>query len=288
VDGFCRASSEAVPEGPEIRRAADRVAAAVEGRRARRVFFAFDRLKRFEAKLQGRRVRRVEARGKACLVHFAGGWTVYSHNQLYGRWFVRPDSRRPRTGRSLRFAVSTSERSALLYSASDIEVLRADELESHPYLARLGPDPLLSTTTADVVRAHLDTRRFQRRSLATLLLDQSFLAGVGNYLRSEILYFSRLHPRRRPAEPGQPEASRLALAVLTIPRRSYRSGGVTVPPRLAARLRRQGLARPAYRHAVFGREGRPCWWCATPVERRELAGRRLYLCPTCQPREGSA
>ena len=107
-----------MPEGPEIRRAADRVAAALEGRVADDVFFAFDELKRFESRLAGRQVSEVTSRGKAMLTRFDGGLTVYSHNQLYGRWYVVRRGRLPRTRRQLRFAVTAGDRRALLYSAS--------------------------------------------------------------------------------------------------------------------------------------------------------------------------
>ena len=61
-----------MPEGPEIRRAADRVAAALEGRIAEEVFFAFERLKRFERELTGQRIDSVTTRGKGMLTRFAG------------------------------------------------------------------------------------------------------------------------------------------------------------------------------------------------------------------------
>ena len=78
-----------MPEGPEIRLAADEVAAAVAGQVAVEVFFAFDHLKFFEPVLSGEMVTTVEAHGKAMLTRFANGLNIYSHNQLYGQWMVR-------------------------------------------------------------------------------------------------------------------------------------------------------------------------------------------------------
>ena len=271
-----------MPEGPEIRRAVDRIASAVAGKTARSVEFAFERLKQHEGELSGRSIRAVEARGKAVLVRFAGGRTIYSHNQLYGRWFVRPAGELPATRRSLRLAIHTHERSALLYSASEIEVLADGELEDHPYLARLGPDPLDASLKPATVARRAGEERFRRRSFAALLLDQGFLAGIGNYLRSEILFFSALHPRRRPVDCTPAELARFARAALTVTRRSYRTGGITTPRRQAASLRRQGLPRREYRHAVFGRGG-ACRSCKTPILEQPLTGRRAYFCPTCQP-----
>ena len=272
-----------MPEGPEIRRAVDQLGAAIAGKTARRVRFAFPQLEPHEEALSGRRIRAVEARGKAVLVRFAGGRNIYSHNQLYGRWFVRPAGKLPKTRRSLRLAIHTRDRSALLYSASEIEVLADDELAEHAYLGRLGPDLLDPEVKPSRVAGRAADARFARRGFASLLLDQGFLAGVGNYLRSEILFFAGLHPRLRPGDCSRAELVRFGRAALTVTRRSYRTAGITNPERRAAALRRRGLPRREYRHAVFGREGRPCWACRAAVIRLPLAGRRAYYCPGCQP-----
>ena len=112
-----------MPEGPEILRAADQVARAIAGRVATHVEFGLPKLVRHGPALSGRRVEAVEARGKALLLHFAGGTSVYTHNQLYGRWYVVKPERMPRTNRELRLAIHARDAWALLYSASEIEVL---------------------------------------------------------------------------------------------------------------------------------------------------------------------
>ena len=175
-----------MPEGPEIRIVADRIASAIEGEVADEVYFAFDVLKPRQSALRGTRVRRVEPRGKALLIRFEDGPTMYSHNHLYGRWFIRERGLLPRTRRQLRAAIHTERTSALLYSASEIDVLDDDGLVTHPYLSRLGLDLLAPGTTPSLVRLRLEDDRFERRMLGGLLLDQGFLGGVGNYLRSEI------------------------------------------------------------------------------------------------------
>ena len=124
--------------------------------------------------------------------------------------------------------------------------------------------------------------RFRRRGLAALLLDQGFLGGIGNYLRSEILFVAGIDPRRRPADCSGGELLRFGRSALTVTRRSYRTAGITNPRPRAAALRRRGLPRREYRHAVFGRRG-PCRVCATAIVKLALAGRRAYFCPVCQP-----
>ena len=77
-----------MPEGPEIRLAADKVAEAVVGRPTTAVFFAFDVLKPYETQLTGVTVTAVDTYGKAMVTRFANGLAIYSHNQLYGIWQV--------------------------------------------------------------------------------------------------------------------------------------------------------------------------------------------------------
>ena len=112
-----------MPEGPEIRLVADRLEAALGGQIVEEVYFGLPRLQAFSESLQGRRVTCVESRGKALLTRFDSGLTLYSHNQLYGRWYVEPRGKLPRTNRNLRVGLHTATRSALLYSASEIAVL---------------------------------------------------------------------------------------------------------------------------------------------------------------------
>jgi len=115
-----------MPEGPEMRRAADELGRVLTGRVARQVWFKFAQLASSGRRLSGRRVRGVEARGKALILHFAGGSSVYTHNQLYGKWLVGPAGERPETARDLRLVIETREHAALLYSASEIAVLPLD------------------------------------------------------------------------------------------------------------------------------------------------------------------
>lgn len=272
-----------MPEGPEIRLAADRIAEVLVGHEIQEVRFAFPGLRRFSPRLRGAEVTAVETRGKAMLTHFDNGLTLYSHNQLYGRWYVTERDRLPDTNRSLRVALHTARHSALLYSASDVEVLQAEALDEHPFLSRIGPDILDEKLTDSAIASRLEDERFRRRATGTLYLDQAFLAGVGNYLRSEILFRAGVHPSIRPADLDKAARRLLARQTLAISRRSYRTRGITIPRGKARDLKSQGLDFEQYRFWVFGREDQTCYECATPIERIQFSSRGLYLCPTCQP-----
>ncbi len=265
-----------MPEGPEIRRSADSLARVLQGREVLQVNFAFPHLQEYEARLQGQPITLVESRGKAMLIHFADGLRIYSHNQLYGRWVTHKDSSAPVTNRQIRLSLVTPRGSAWLLSASDIEVLESEA--SHPYLSKLGPDPLRPETDATTLLEHWAGPSYSRRGVAALFLDQNFLAGVGNYLRSEILFVAGVDPH------GRLPQDRTALAHTSIElfRRSHKTGGQTNDPDLVAQLKARRWRRRDYRHWVFSRQGQDCHRCGGEIVKTVLAGRRLYYCPTCQ------
>lgn len=269
-----------MPEGPEIRRAADRLFKAVGGQPLESAWFHAPSLKPRQRELVGARITAIDTHGKAMLTRFDNGLTLYSHNQLYGVWMIAQAGERPETNRSLRVALETEKTAILLYSASDVALWQDAELASHPFLSKLGPDVLDKRLTAAQVARRLHESRFARMSLAALLLDQAFLAGMGNYLRSEVLFEAGIAPTRDAASLSQDERKLLASALLEVPRRSYRSRGI----RKAAGMRAEYITDTpdGFVFKVFDRAGEPCPECGRRIRRRELAGRRLYDCAHCQ------
>ena len=273
-----------MPEGPEIRRTSDRLAAVLEGQRIEGAFFEQRHLA--AADIVGTYIEHVTPRGKAILTQLSNGLALYTHNQLYGVWRVERRGKLAKTRRTLRVALHTQTHSALLYSASDIALLDPAALAVHPYLAKLGPDALDPETEWRDIAARLTDSTFRRRSLGALLLDQSFVAGIGNYLRSEILHVVSQHPARRPVDMTRREVGALARTTLELTRRSYATGGTTNAPGRVSKMRKAGQTRAEYRFAVFGRAGLACYCCGSNIKRIEVGARRLYLCEHCQPRDG--
>ena len=272
-----------MPEGPEIRRIADQLERAVVGCTADRVWFEQKHLKPYASELTGRRVVSIRPRGKALLTRFEEDLFLYSHNQLYGRWYTVQPERLPRTNRTLRVAIETPRRWALLYSASDIEVLHEGELSEHPFLAKLGPDLLDEQTTPKKIRERLAEPRFRGRALGSLLLDQGFVAGIGNYLRSEILFFTGLRPNARAKDLASEQLADLSRVMRKVIQRSYQTGGLTEVASEVRKAKAAGEKRRHYRHAVFARGGLPCRRCGAKIQRSMVASRQFYLCPNCQP-----
>ncbi|WP_314141236.1 endonuclease VIII [Buttiauxella noackiae] len=262
-----------MPEGPEIRRAADKLEAAVLNKALTEVWFAFPELKPFESMLVGEKVERIETRGKALLTHFSNGKILYSHNQLYGVWRVIESGEIPQTTRVLRVKLQTADKTILLYSASDIDILDQEQLAEHPFLKRVGPDVLDMTLTAPQVNERLLSARFRNRQFSGLLLDQAFLAGLGNYLRVEILWVVGLLGHRKARDLTSDQLDKLSHALLDIPRLSYNTRGHVDENRHHGAI---------FSFRVFHRAGEKCERCGGTIEKTMLSSRPFYWCPGCQ------
>jgi len=271
-----------MPEGPEIRRAADKIESVLKNKTIEKVEFGLKPLKKYAKPLTGTNVLSLETRGKALLTHFDSGTTIYSHNQLYGVWRVVKRDKLPKTNRQLRLALHTDRHSALLYSASDISVWDTDHIEEHPFLKRIGPDILNPNLTWREVAERLESKAFSGRALNSVYLDQAFLAGLGNYLRSEILFAAGIHPSRKARELTKGQIGKLARATLEISQRSYALQGVTIPERRYKALKKQGLSYGKARFFVFSRARQPCHICSSQIERSVANSRRIYICGNCQ------
>lgn len=272
-----------MPEGPEIRRAADRIGKALVGKVVLDGHWPFPSLNQADELILGHEVLSVTSRAKAMLIRFSSGWTMYSHNQLYGRWTVHLKTTDHNSRRSLRAEFMTDKHAVRLWSATDIQLVPTAEENGIPFLQRLGPDVLDPAITSTKLQAHLREKKIYRKKGATLMIDQRCFAGLGNYLRSEILHAAGIHPDDRPCDLDDESLGRWATAIKEITQRAYLEKGVTVPTEVALSSKARGEPRRMWRHAVFCRNDRPCLTCGDLVLRKRYAGRRLDYCPSCQP-----
>lgn len=268
-----------MPEGPETHELADRLSTLLVDETLTQVRFIDPKLQRRRGLLEGERVLAVEARGKALLTAVSSGWTLYTHSHLFGFWRLVDDVDALPEGARPRVLLVTGRGVAALYAAPSISLWRTDGLDAQPYLAKLGPDVLDPAVDTARLLAHMDAPRFAARTLAVLLLDQGFAGGMGNYLRSEVLYHARLSPYRILRDLPAAERRRLAKALLDIPRRAYRAKhGDVLPPGKDYLAR----TRATFGFEVYEHKGDPCPRDGGTIVEERVAARRLYWCPACQ------
>lgn len=272
-----------MPEGPEIQRAADALSKTIVGQQLTRIILRYPPIRRYQTQLQNQTINRIEARGKAMVTHFDQGLTLYSHNQLYGLWQTATPSTPLLKNRQLRLELGSDAASIRLYSATDIEFLTPSQLKQHPYLGKLGPDILDPSLVSQDIVDRLANPRFTKHNLGALLLNQGFLAGIGNYLRSEILFAAGLDANIRVEALTSRSRRRLGQVAIKIANQSYRHDGVTRPQSHYRALRQQGADYETARFWVFDRAGEPCYRCDHAIAMRSQNQRRFYFCSECQP-----
>ncbi|GHU03474.1 formamidopyrimidine-DNA glycosylase [Alphaproteobacteria bacterium] len=159
-----------------------------------------------------------------------------------------------------------------------MDLAQQSALTEHPSLARLGPEPLGRDFNATILEKAAQRRR---QPVKTALLDQTFVAGLGNIYVCEALFQAGVSPFRPTSSLARAECKKLAAAVKDVLRRAIRAGGSTLKDH-----RRPSGETGYFQHsfAVYGRTGEPCPRCGgeARIERALQAGRPTFHCPACQ------
>ncbi len=231
----------------------------------------------------GAHVVAVRTRGKHLLVEFDDGLTLHTHLQMHGSWHrYRPGERWRAPADGAVAVLETSNAVAVCFEAPTVELIETKALPLHPVLSKLGPD--LLDPEPDIAEA---VRRLAgaQVTIGEALLDQRLLAGIGNVYRSEILFIERKDPFVAAAALTPETATQLLETGRDLLRANVDGGDrVTMPDASGARPDASDAGSKARARWVYGRAGRPCRACGTPVRSRSVGDlpRRLYWCPRCQ------
>lgn len=246
----------------------------------------------FRRGLAGRRVTGLARRGKYFVIELdggraegdppggpdgAGGRLLVGHLRMTGRMSVEDDPQPPFTrasfalddGRHLVFRdVRKFGRLALVRRLGEV-------------LPPLGPEPLGGHGFPGLDGAWLHAAlRARRRRLKPLLLDQSFLAGLGNIYVDESLHRARLHPLRASDRVGRPGAERLATAIREVLTEAIAKQGSSFDAFYRTPEGRPGDYQHEFR--VYGRTGQPCPRCGAAIRRMLVGQRGTHYCGRCQ------
>jgi endonuclease-8 len=258
-----------MPEGDTIHHAARRIRRALLDRPIEAIETPQPRhaLDRWPERLGGRAVRAVDAHGKHLFLRFEGGLTLHSHLRMGGAWGVYERGRRwRRSPRRAWLVIRTPAHEVVQFDGPVLELMTDSRTRFDRVLAGLGPDVL-----AEVFDGAAFLRRLRQddptRGIGDALLDQRNLAGIGNLWKAEACFVAGVNPWR----PSADVPDELALAIVE---------GIRGPMRESAE---DGFAqRDPW---VYGRAGRPCRRCGTPIRARGQGddNRTTFWCPRCQP-----
>ncbi len=235
---------------------------------------------RFERRVTGSRLLRADRRGKFLLLRFSSGTLVISV-RMTGLLTLGPTN--PRSPDRLGFRLAFEGIPDRLYFTTVRRLSRLEwfgpEDPEPDSLSRLGPDPLEDRDF--VSRVFERSLPGRRGPIKPLLMDQSFLAGVGNIYASELCYHHRLDPRH---PVGQiPRSSLLTLfeSVPVMLRRAVAVGGSSFTH---FRDARHEPGRYHHYHRVYNRAGERCLGCGETIRQVTQSGRSTFYCPECQGR----
>jgi endonuclease VIII len=267
-----------VPEGQVSHRNALRLTAALAGRELTRVEAPEPRLaaQRIPERLAGDRVAVVEAAGKHHLIRFESGRTLHSHLMMSGVWRLLPAAVPVRRG-GLWLGLWTADHVAAQYRGPVLQLLEPGERPRSVDL--LGPDLLDEAVDPGAAAAARLARVEPSRQVGEALMDQRVVAGIGNVYNSETCVLCGVDPWRPVGGLSPQEAAALGATAARLMADDVRGGGPITTYRPPG-------GRPGSRETtwVYGRRGRPCRRCGTPIRagRQGDGNRTTYWCPACQ------
>lgn len=235
----------------------------------------------FERRIAGKRVASLTRRGKYIVMGLSGGHWLLIHLKMSGHLQIVTSDTPPDKHVRAVFCLDDGRR---LWFRDPRKFGRL-HLTTDPatVLGDLSPEPLSDDLTLVAFTALVRRRRGR---LKPLLLNQRFIAGLGNIYADETLFAAWLHPQRTADTLTGDEIAALYRAMRTVLRRAVENRGTTLDD--GGYRDAQGNEGHNQAHVrVYGRTDRPCTRCGTPVRRIVLGGRSAHFCPRCQPLQPS-
>jgi formamidopyrimidine-DNA glycosylase len=278
-----------MPELPEVETAVRELREPLLGRTITRAVFPKDpgRMvnidpRQMADRIAGQRIERITRRAKYLIFHLNGDKLIV-HLKMTGHLYVLPPDEENPYDRWVRVRFSLDNGQELRFS--DSRKFGRVYLCSQPeeVLPNLGPEPLEDDFTLDVFRERLSGRK---GVLKSLLLNQAFVAGVGNIYADEALHIARLHPLRTADSLADDEVARLHAAIRQALADGVRYEGASIN----SYRKPDGSRGDSQNHLRVYRErsnqDQPCPICGGPITKIWVGQRGTHFCPTCQTLQG--
>ena len=232
---------------------------------------AYPSAKKFKEQIKGQKILRIGRRAKYLDISLSE-FKLLIHLRMSGDLFIKEGKIKPEKHDRLILKL-TGDKSLVF---NDTRKFGRVWLTANPenVLGKLGPEPLSRDFTSQWLHAALHTRS---RQLKPLLLDQTFLAGLGNIYTDEALHIAKLHPLAVSDSLTTEQTQALQDAVRKVLKEGIRRNGASIDW-----VYRGGEFQNHFR--VYDREGKPCPVCGTQIERIVVGQRSTHYCPKCQMR----
>ncbi len=224
----------------------------------------------FIKELKGVTVKNLLRRGKLLIFELSSGKSLAIHLKMTGQ-LVYP-------GNALQSRVSLKFANGLWLDFNDRrlfgELRLLNDWHSLKFVKELGPEPFDITETQ-----FKEMLTNKKTKIKPLLMDQTFISGVGNLYVAEVLFRARINPLRQASSLSVQEKVILLKEIKDTLSEAIKHKGSSIDQYIQLNGQPGGYVRY---HKVYDREGKPCFVCKTPIKRVSLGGRGTYFCPKCQ------
>ncbi|MBI4743385.1 MAG: DNA-formamidopyrimidine glycosylase [Actinobacteria bacterium] len=233
----------------------------------------------FIDRVTGATIKNIERRAKNLIITLSNNFGMVIHLKLTGQLiYSKPNTLKDKHTHVIFIFEDKSE---LHYNDlrrfGYIMLVETDQLGQVKELADLGPEPLNENFTLNYFKDLLKKKK--RGKIKPILMDQKFIAGIGNLYADEILFYAKIHPLRDVSTLSENEISRIYDGIKEILPAAIKHRGSSVDNYVDVDGKKGGYV-PFIK--VYGREGKPCPKCKTPIERIKIGQRSAHFCPKCQ------
>lgn len=232
----------------------------------------------FKEKISGKKIITISRRGKYLLFHLNEKLNLLVHLRMTGSLVYCSPEEAVAKHTHLIFSLSNGYqlRYTDMRQFGRFSLLPNQALHELAGYKDLGPEPLEANFTAAYLKKELQRRRGR---LKPLLLDQTFIAGLGNIYTDEALHRAKINPERQVSTLTPEEATALHQAIGEVLREGIANRGTTVRDFIDGNGQPGGFQMFL---RAYGKEGRPCHYCGANIVRKKIGGRSSYFCPACQ------
>lgn len=264
-----------MPELPEVETIARKLKPDLVGKTIKEADLRWSRTlatpspKKFGEQIRNQKIKDVTRRAKYFILQLSD-YQLLVHLRMSGDLYVR--NGKIEAEKHDRLIIKLTGSKSLIFN--DTRKFGRVWLTSNPQeiLGKLGPEPLSRDFTPQWLYTSLQKRH---RQLKPLLLDQTFLAGLGNIYTDEALHIAKLHPLGVSDSVSRKQAKALHEAIRKVLKEGIRRNGASIDW-----VYRGGEFQNYFR--VYDREGEPCTVCGTPIQRLVVGQRGTHICPNCQ------
>lgn len=265
-----------MPELPEVETIKRELEKAVLGKKITGVVINNPRVIRqpsadkFKDELSGALIKSIVRRAKLLILELSNGKSLAIHLKMTGQLVY------PGNGKASRVSFCFSDGKTLDFNDRRLfaELRLVDDWRSLKFVQGLGPEPF--ELDEDKFKEILSSKKTK---IKPLLMDQTFVSGIGNLYAAESLFRAKIHPQRSAASLSDREKETLFKEIKDTLSEAIKYKGSSIDQYVQLTGEQGGYVKY---HKVYGREGKPCLVCKTTIKRIALGGRGTYFCPKCQ------